>query len=901
MTWLRVFIHRLRGLFLKRKQEQELEDEIRSHLEMQREDNLRRGMSPDEAGYEALRKFGGVVQVKERYRDRRSLSVIDATLRDLRYAVRSLRRSPVFTAVALLTLALGIGANTAIFSVVNGVILRPLGYPKPEQLMAFSTQGFGVARHPVSPPEYFEFREFNRSFADVGAYTTGEVNLTAGDRPLRVRSATVDGHLLGALGVRAAHGRLFARGETDVSGPWFPGSPKNAQPPPIVILSHELWQTAFGGRPMVGETLDVNGQRREVVGVMPPGADIMDNRTEIWLPLGLNPANRRLRGWHVLNLVGRLKDGVTRKAAQRELDGLIESWGERTGLSVQDGVFIPLGKPFAHILQMEPMQEVILGGAGRSIWVLQAAVGLVLLIACANLANLLLARAETRQREFALRAALGASRGRLLRQLMTEALLLSLGGGVLGLFLAQVGVQTLIRAYPTSLPRMSEASVDLSVLLFTLFVSIGSGLLFGLTPIARTQMKDLAPALSEGGTRGGVGPARQNLRRGLVIAQVALAVMLVIGAGLLVRTVYNLTKVDAGFERSRLATFSITTLDNVYSKYQRLLAALRGVPGVQSATAASGLPPARPRDGEDCFIDNYSSPDGDPTPNIDHFQSVMSDYFETMGIPIVQGRSFQSTDAFSSGLVAIVNESLATKFWKEQNPIGQRLRPGWAKPWFTVVGVARDVKQAGLDQKPGTEFYFFVDQMARAPSPVGRTPQTINVVLRTTLPSSALSQTVKTLVHEMDPAVPIVQFREMDAVFAESIRRPRLLAELVGVFGLLALALACIGLYGVMAYNVARRTHEIGVRMALGASPRRIVQLALGETLWLVGVGVMIGLGAAWAATRWVESLLFGLQPHDPLTIGLAALVLTAVAAVAGYLPARRATRVDPLTALRCE
>src|SRR5262245_59557330 len=901
MRWKQELSFIIRRLIHRRRAERELDEEIRAHLEMEIERKVADGLSPEDARRAAMRSFGSVALAKEDSRAMWGLGALETLWQDLRYGQRILLKHKGFTAVAVLTLALGIGANTAIFSVVNGVILQPLRYPKPEQLMYLSTYIPGFGRHPVSPPEYFEFREFNRSFADVGAYTTGSVNLTAGDRTLRARSATVDGHLLNVLGVQAAHGRLFARGETDVSGPWFPGNPGNMQPPKIVILSHELWQTAFGGRPIVGETVVVDGRHREVVGIMPPGTDIMDNRTEIWLPLGLNPANRQFRGWHVLHLVGRLKDGVTMQAAQTELNALIETWGERVGLGVKDGVFVPLGQPFAHILQMEPMQDAILGDASRSIWVLQAAVGLVLLISCANLATLLLVRAETRHRELAVRAALGASRGRLLLQFMIEAVLLSIAGGILGLFLAQVGVQMLIRVYPTSLPRMSEVTVDLSVLLFTLGVSTGTGLLVGLAPIARTRMNALATALTEGGTRGVVGPARHRIRRGLVIAEVALAVMLVIGAGLLVRTVYNLRNVDAGFDRSRLVTFSITTLDSIYSKYQRLLAAFRAVPGVQSADRKSGLPPARPPDGEDTYIDNYSSPDGDPTPYVDHYQSVMSDYLETMGIPIVRGRSFQPADAASPGMVAIVNERLANMFWRGQDPIGQRLRPGWAKPWFTVIGVARDVKQAGLDQKTGTEFYFFVDQMANAPSPLGRAPVTINVVLRTALPPAALSQTVERLVHEMDPSVPVVQLREMDDVFSESIRRPRLLAELVGVFAGLALLLAVIGVYGVLSYVVAQRHHEIGIRMALGARRGDVVGLVMRETMLLLGIGVIIGLGATLASTRWVTSLLFGLQPHDPLTIGLAVLVLLAVAVVAGYLPARRAARVDPIVSLRYE
>jgi predicted permease len=841
----------------------------------------------------------------------------DDLRQDLRHAVRGLLRAPGFAAVTILTLALGIGANTAIFSIVNGVILRPLGYPQPEQLMYLTTQfpAFGFDQFWVSPPEYFEFREINQSFSSVGAFTTGEVNLTAGDRPLRVRSASVDDNLLTALGIQPAQGRLFRKGEADILGPApTPGAPP-VPLPPFVILSHELWQTALGGQSIVGRTVEVNGLPREVIGIMPPGADVMDNRTEIWLPLGLNPGFRQNRGNHFLYLIGRLKDGVTPAQAQTELTALIQNWGERVG--VKQHVFAPppataadkQANPGAgHILQMTPVQEQIVGSASRAIWVLQAAVGFVLLIACANLANLLLARAEHRHREFAVRTALGAGRGRLLRQFMTEGILLSVVGGVLGLILARVGVQALISAYPTTLPRTTEVAVDPIVLFFTFGVSIATGLVVGLAPLMHTRVSGLVTALKEGGAKGATGAARHHVRRGLVMAEVALAVMLVIGAGLLIRTVANLANVDAGFDRSRVVTFSMALPVADYPQalsraqlYQRLLEKIRAIPGVQAASAMSGLPPNRPLNANDTDIDNYMAPPEGPFENVDYYQNVMTDYFETMGIPILQGRSFQPSDAASKGMVAVVNETLVNTFWKGLNPIGQRLRPccGDQIPWFTVIGVAKDVKQGGVDQRTGTEFYLFVDQTSQVPPPLGQAPSLMNVVMRTTLEPVALRQTLERAVRESDPSVPIVRLRDMNGVFDESIRRPRLLAQLLGGFAGLALLLAAIGTYGVLSFMVAERRREIGIRMALGADQGSVLGQVLKQGLGLTAVGLIIGLAGAIGLNRLMTSLLFGVQPTDPPTLVAVVGTIALVAAAACWLPAWRASRLDPIVVLR--
>jgi predicted permease len=826
--------------------------------------------------------------------------------RDAQHGLRALRRTPIFTAVAILTFALGIGANTAIFSIVNGVLLRPLAYPRAAQLMYLDAPGTGASLLEVSVPEYLEFQRFNTSFSDVGAFRLDETNLTAGDRAVRVRAAVVDASLMQALGVSPIQGRLFAREETN--------TPTQA---PVAILSYGLWQSAFGGQPVVGRHVDLGGRRAEVVGILPAGADLMDTHTELWLPLPILAEELGARGNHNLRAIGRLKDGVTVEAAQVELRTLVQTWAARASVPPGAGghaghVFqSPTAEGKGHFLRITPLAERILGRAGRSIWVLQGAVGLVLLIACANVANLLLARAESRQREFAVMTVLGAGRAAILRKALIESVLLALGGCALGVVIARAGLQALIRAYPDSLPRIEDVGIDTQVLLVSVVVAVICGLLFGLAPMAHTRADVTASALKSGG-RGSSG-SRHRVRRGLVVVETALTVIVAVGAGLLLRTVHNLTSVDPGFQREHLLTFSVTppqannnartAIIGVPSAersrtYQRIVDRLRSSPGIRGASAITLLPLDRSVNGSNTEVAGAESQIGIDYPR------VMSNFFETMGIPIVHGRGFESTDAVSGVWVTVVNEALANAQWKGRNPIGQRLRPaGTRDEWFTVIGVAKDVRQASLDRKAEPEAYILVDQFV-TDSPttwVGFSPATMRMVLRTTLPLSTVAPTIRAAIRDIDPTVPVAGLREMDDVVAGSIERPRLLAQLLAAFAGLALLLAAIGAYGVLAYMVAERRREIGIRLALGATRGRILAQVMRQGLVLAGAGVVMGLVAALGLTRLLTTLLFEVQPADPVTLAIVVPSILAIAGVACWLPARRASRLDPNVALRLE
>ncbi|HKJ92901.1 MAG TPA: ABC transporter permease [Longimicrobiales bacterium] len=803
---------------------------------------------------------------------------------DLHFALRMLRKSPGFTAVALLTLALGIGANSAIFSVVNGVLLEPLPYRQSDRLAYIYSQfpTLGFDEFWVSPPEYRDLQERALSFQSIGAWRTGRVNVAGADNPLRVTAAVVSAEFFTTLGVSPILGRPFNTDEDTPNGP------------AVAVISRGLWQRAFGGDPqLVGKRVQIDGEPTTITGVMPADFDIEDAGVDVWMParLGAHPTNRSS---HYLHLVGRLAPGVTLARARTEMRDLVANWRKVT----PEG-HVPT--PEGHPIRMRSLQDQMTGGVRTALLLLLAAVGLVMLIAVANVGNLLLAKSEGRRREVAVRSAIGAGRGRLARQFLTESVVLAAIGGALGLLLGWVGLRLMLATSPDSLPRLREIVLDWRVVGFTAAVSLLAGLIFGLAPLLHLSARSMAASLKEGGQRTTAAAARQRLRRGLVVVEVALAVVLVIGAGLLIRSLGALQRVDPGFDTHGMLTFQLYLPEARYpdaaaagSFYSSLLDRLEALPGVQSAAAMSGLPPLRNVDANDTRFEGLQ-----PTPdrpfNVDYYQTVQGDYFETMGIPIVEGRGFQPGDDAKGTPVLLINETLAKMYYPDQDPIGRRIQPSGAPFWLTVVGVVRDVKQGGLSEATGTELYFNNPQVAAA----GIAQRTMNIVVRTTRPPLSLAGEVRRAVGELDPALPLAHLQTMQQNIDETIRRPRFLTLLLGIFAVLALTLAAVGTYGVLAYAVAERSHEIGIRMAMGARSGSVLGMVLKSGLALAGTGLVLGVLGAVAATRLMRSLLFGVSTTDTTTFLLAPAVLVLVAVAACLIPAHRATRVDPAVVLR--
>jgi putative ABC transport system permease protein len=820
---------------------------------------------------------------------------MNGLVQDLRYALRGMRQRPGFALVAVLTLALGIGANTAIFSIANGVLLRALPYAVPDRLVMVWGYRAQEPLAELSVPEYWDLRERTRSMASVGAYADGSANLTGSGAPERLRVGVMTANMTQVLGVEPRLGRGFTAEED------LPGRPS------AVLLSDGLWRRRFGADSgIIGRTLTLDDTPATVVGVMPRDFQLPSHfggaPMDLWAPLQLDPAqNRSERGWHYLRAVGRLKPDVTLDAASRESSTLM-----RAMLAEYPGEYHPDFNGSATAVRQE-----VVGDVRPAILVLLGAVALLLLIACANVAGLLLARAEGRQREMALRTALGAGRGRLVRQLLTESVLLSLIGGGLGLLAALWGVRALLLVAPASIPRLDAVDIDGRVLAFTLGVTVLTGLLFGLVPAVHAARHDLSGALGDGGRGGTPGAARHRVRRALVAGQVALALVLAAGAGLLVQSFVHLRQVDPGFVPERLLTAHIEPSPIRYASnasvrafYQSLLERLQALPGVRRAATARALPmTGRLEMGDWSFIleGQASSP---PVPTDWHpadWQVVSPDYFRTMGIPVLTGRGIEASDRLGTPGVMVVNRTLAHQVWPGRDPIGQRVLLGGGEVdsvWRTVVGVVGDVRHRGLSAPPRPEMYL---PYAQFPAGRGDATRALYLVIRTAGDPSALIPSVRGALAGLDPDVPLSSVQTMEQSMGSWAAERRLLMLLVTSFAALALVLGAVGIYGVMAHVVAQREREIGVRVALGAVPGEIVRLVAAQGMTMVGLGIVVGALISLAASRLLRSVLFEVRPYDPATLVTTAVALAAVAAVAMLIPALRATRVDPIDALRAD
>ena len=807
-----------------------------------------------------------------------------ALLQDIRYGARMLWKSPGFTLVAIFTLAFGIGANTAIFSVVNAVMLRPLPFKNPETLVRIKGElkKQGVDQEPFSYPDLMDLKAQSQTLERVAAYNQTTAALTGGSEPERLRGVNVSAELFPLLGVEPAKGRAFA--------------PEDDQPgsSPVVLLSHALWQRRFGADPrVVGQEIMLNGRSTTVLGVMPPDFNfpVQAAQRDYWQPLAPSVGERAtVRSVHYLNLVGRLKQGFTQAQAEGEL---------KTIASRLEGQYPNTNTGFG--MYLTSMHEDIIRDVKPALLVLLGAVGLVLLIACANVANLLLARAAGRAKEIAIRTALGASRLRVVRQLLTESVLLSLMGGLLGLLIAVWGVDLLIAASPADIPRLREMGLDARVLSFTLFVSIVTGLIFGLAPALQASKLDVNESLKDGGRGSTGGLHRNRVRSVLVVSEVALSLVLLISAGLLLKSFMRLQKVDPGFNPENVLTASISLAPAKYKEETQQAAFFKDVvdrletsPGV---VAAGGVYPM-PLSGSNRLISfgiaghPPAAPGEAPEAN---YRITTPDYFKAMGIALLKGRVFTDRDDRKAPPVVIINETFASRYLAGEDPLGQRIivdeenNPGGSE----IVGIVGDVHHESLDEEGGAEFYFAFPQ---APE------RSLSLVVRTQASDPAsIASTIRNAVQEVDKDQPISNVQTMDQLLAGSMARRRFNMLLLGIFAVVALVLAAVGIFGVMNYSVTQRTHEIGIRMALGALPADVLKMVVAQGMTLALVGVALGLGAAFLITRVMSNLLFGVSATDPVTFAGVSLLLTVIALLACYIPARRATRVEPVIALRYE
>ena len=800
-------------------------------------------------------------------------------LSQLRHSTRALIRSPGFSVAAVLCLALAIGANTAIFTVVNAVLLKPLGYAEPSRLVMLweRSQQRPDGHNSVAPADFLDWRALNHSFTDIAAFYEGHVSVTGLGEPEQVAMQGVTASIFPVLGVPPALGRSFTEDEDTPSGP------------AVTVLSHEFWRSHFNADPHVlGRALMLDGTPFTVIGVMPPGFVVKGRATAppaLWTPLSLDRANdyRETSGRYLLS-VGRLKPGVTVAAADADLRAVAAR------LAQEHPVFNA-----GWTTTLVPMQESVTGAARTPLLVLAGVVAFVLLIACANVANLQLARGAARRRELAVRTALGASRSRLLRELLTESLLVAAAGGMLGLLLAVWGTAALVAAAPPAVPRLADIAVDGRTLLFTAALSIVTGLLFGLLPALHGSRTNLNDVLKEGGR----GAAGGRVRSGLVAAQLALSLILLVGAGLLIRSFARLSREDPGFDAGHVLTARVDLPRSRYATdarqvafFDQLLAQIRRVPGVTAASAINWLPFGGNGSATDYFVEGRPVPA--PGQELDaDIRAVDPDYFHTLQIPIRSGEMFTTRDGPAVRKAVVVNEALVHQVFRGENPIGRRILMPWGDTLVgEIVGVVGDTRHAGLDSLPHPTIFW---ALAQFPSSF------MSLVIRTSRPPEALVSPVARELHALDPALPLADARPLDAYLGQSIAAQRFTMLLLAAFAAVAVILAAIGISAVVANAVVQRTREIGVRMALGAARQDVVRLIIGQGMPLVGVGIAVGLAGAFALSRVLRSLLYGVSPTDAVTFAGVAVLLAVVAVVAAYLPARRAAAVDPMVALRTE
>jgi putative ABC transport system permease protein len=892
MAWqkpaLSTFRHWLRSLFHRERAEHELDSEVRYHLERQIEAKRAAGMSVEDARLATLREFGSVSLAKEESRDARGTLFLENTWKDFRYGLRTLRKNPGFTCVAVLTLALGIGANTAIFSVVNAVLLRPLPFPQSNRLvMVWATNDSGSREDVASYPDFSDWKEQSRSFEGIAAFTNRTMTISDGNAAVLVRGIRPTPGFFELLGAQPEIGRTFRNEESDA------GSAH------VALLSDAFWKSQFAGRrDILGQTLNINMSRSDdantaytVIGVMPPDFKVSpDAQEQIYVPQVRDPD----RGHGFLYVLGRLKPGVSIAQAQSEMDAVTHHLAEQYP-KFDKGVGT----------NIVPLVDGLVGNMRPGLLIFLGVVALVLLIACTNVANLMLARGSARQKEIALRAALGAGRARLVRQLLMESTVLALAGGALGLILASWTVNFLVRVLTKNfqIPRIANTHTDVQVLAFTIALSLLTGIVFGLAPALASSKPDLNENLRES-SRSASGSTRgRRVRSALVITETVLALILLASAGLLLKTLLVMRSAAPGFQTSNLLTADIFLPQPEFTSniprmafFRNALDRVRAVPGIRSAALVADLPLGGGSDGMGFHI--VGRPD--PAPGVEFdasFNLVSADYFRTMAIPVREGREFTQQDSTNTPIVVVINETAARQFWPGESPMGKQISMPLTDKTpqiITVIGVTGDVRQRSLGTASRPEM--FLDYMQPSPG----WPEAV-LVARTAGDPMLLAGTVKTMIASVNHDVAVTVVRTMDDVLSASIAQPQVYALLLGVFAGLALALAAIGLYGVISYGVTQRTHEMGIRMALGAGRGDVLRLILRQGLALAVSGVVIGLACTLAVSQLLTHLVGSVQPHDPLTLIAVSSLLMGVALAASYIPASRATRVDPVTALRHE